>query len=341
MSSKVTSKAVTRDPGKGASARDRASAILQVQDLHTHFKTRAGIVRAVNGVSFEVSAGSSLGIVGESGSGKSVTSLSIMRLIEPPGYVAAGRVIFNGTDIAGLSEREIRAIRGRGICLVFQDPMTALNPVYTVGDQVVEALQAHETMSRREAMDQAVKLFRMVGIPAPEQRVHEYPHKLSGGMRQRVTIAIALANKPDLLILDEPTTALDVTIQAQILDLIRDLRRRLNTAVLLITHDFGIVREICDDVVVMYGGQVMERGTVAQVTEDPKHPYTVGLVSSIPTPAMRGRRLNSIAGSVPSSLHLPPGCPFQPRCPKAMDRCSTPPGMRDPGDGRGVACWLY
>lgn len=319
----------------------QAPAVLQVQDLHTHFRTRAGVVRAVNGVSFDVRAGSSLGIIGESGSGKSVTSLSIMRLIEPPGYVAAGRMLFNGTDIASLSEREIRAVRGRGICLVFQDPMTALNPVYTVGEQVVEALQAHEAMDRRDAMERAVELFRLVGIPAPEQRVNEYPHKLSGGLRQRVTIAIALANRPDLLILDEPTTALDVTIQAQILDLIRDLRRRLNTAVLLITHDFGVVREICDDVIVMYGGRVMERGTVAQVTENPKHPYTVGLVSSIPTPAMRGRRLNAIAGSVPSSLNLPAGCPFAPRCPKAMDVCSSVPGMRDPGDGRGVACWLY
>jgi oligopeptide/dipeptide ABC transporter ATP-binding protein len=317
------------------------SIVLDVQDLHTHFGTRAEVVRAVNGVSFTVAAGTSLGMIGESGSGKSVTSLSIMRLIEPPGYVASGRILFNGTDIASLSEREIRAIRGRSICLVFQDPMTALNPVYTVGQQVAEAVLAHQEISRRDAMDRAIELFRMVGIPAPEQRVHEYPHKLSGGMRQRVTIAIALANKPDLLILDEPTTALDVTVQAQILDLIRDLRQHLNTAVLLITHDFGVVKEICDHVVVMYGGRIMERGTVEQVTRAPRHPYTVGLVSSIPTPAMRGKRLISIAGSVPSSLRMPPGCPFQPRCPKAMDVCSTAPGMRDPGDGRGVACWLY
>ncbi len=318
-----------------------AASLLEVQDLRTHFRTRAGVVKAVDGVSFAVAAGGSLGIVGESGSGKTITSMSIMRLLEPPGFVAGGRVLFHGRDMMGLSEAEIRDIRGRQICLVFQDPMTALNPVYRVGDQVVEALQAHGDVRRREAMERTVAMFRLLGIPAPERRVHEYPHQLSGGMRQRVTIAIALINEPELLILDEPTTALDVTIQAQILDLVRGLRRRVNTAVLLITHDIGVVEEICEQVVVMYGGRVMERGTVGQVTADPKHPYTRGLLASIPTRAKRGARLEAIGGAVPNPLRMPPGCPFQPRCPQAMAACATDPGFRDPGDGRSVACWLY
>jgi oligopeptide/dipeptide ABC transporter ATP-binding protein len=318
-----------------------AAPLLDVQDLRTHFRTRAGVVRAVDGVSFDIAAGASLGIVGESGSGKTVTSLSVMRLIEPPGFVAGGRILLRGRDMVGLSEAEIRGIRGRQICLVFQDPMTALNPVYTVGRQVAEALLAHQDLSRQAAMQRVVELFRLVGIPAPERRVHEYPHRLSGGMRQRVTIAMALANEPDLLILDEPTTALDVTIQAQILDLVRELRQRVNTAVLLITHDIGIVTELCEQLLVMYGGRVMERGTVAQVTADPKHPYTIGLLASIPTRQMRGRPLAAIGGAVPNPLHMPPGCPFQPRCPRAMDVCAEDPGLRDPGDGRRVACWLY
>ena len=318
-----------------------APPLLRVQDLQTHFKTSAGAVKAVDGVSFELAAGASLGIVGESGSGKSVTSLSIMRLIEPPGFVAGGQILFKGRDILTFREREIRSIRGQEICLVFQDPMTALNPVYTVGTQIVEALQAHRPIGRREAMERAIELFRLVGIPAPERRIHEYPHRLSGGMRQRVTIAVALANEPDLLILDEPTTALDVTIQAQILDLVKDLRRRINTAVLLITHDIGVVREMCEDVVVMYGGKVMERGPVGQVTENPKHPYTMGLLSSIPSPEMRGRKLNAIGGSVPNPLHMPSGCPFEPRCARAMPTCSQMPQLKDCGDGRLVACWLY
>jgi oligopeptide/dipeptide ABC transporter ATP-binding protein len=315
--------------------------LLRVDDLQTHFRTRAGLVRAVDGVSFTVPAGASVGIVGESGSGKSVTSLSIMRLVGAPGFHAGGRILFQGRDIAELSEREFRAIRGKDLALVFQDPMSALNPVYPVGKQVAEALQAHRKLSRRDARERVVELFTLVGIPAPERRVDEYPHKLSGGMRQRVTIAMALANEPSLLILDEPTTALDVTIQAQILDLVRDLRRRVNTAVLLISHDIGVVAEICEEIVVMYGGRVMERGSVAQVTKNPKHPYTAGLLDSIPTPAMKGRELNTIGGAVPNPLHMPPGCPFQPRCPKAMDICSTRPALEDAGDGRELACWLY
>jgi oligopeptide/dipeptide ABC transporter ATP-binding protein len=327
-------------PAESGTAAPRDGVLLDVRDLQTHFNTRAGVVRAVDGVSFDVPAGASVGIVGESGSGKSVTSLSVMRLISSPGFIAGGQILFQGRDIAALSEREVRAIRGRDLALVFQDPMSALNPVYTVGKQVAESLRAHQKLTRQAALDRAVELFSMVGIPAPERRVHEYPHKLSGGMRQRVTIAMALANEPSLLILDEPTTALDVTIQAQILDLVRDLRRRVNTAVLLISHDIGVVAEICEEVVVMYGGRVMERGSVEQVTKNPRHPYTVGLLNSIPRPEMKGRKLSTIGGTVPNPLRMPPGCPFQPRCPKAMDICSSKPELSDAGDGRQIACWL-
>lgn len=318
-----------------------SDALLQVKNLKTHFKTRSGVVKAVDGVSFEVAAGASVGIVGESGSGKSVTSLSIMRLIEKPGFIAGGEIIFQGRDVVGLSEREFRAVRGRDLALVFQDPMSALNPVYPVGKQIAEALRAHQDLNSSQAMERAVELLALVGISAPEHRVHDYPHKLSGGMRQRVTIAMALANEPSLLILDEPTTALDVTIQAQILDLVRDLRERVHSAVLLITHDIGVVAEMCEEVVVMYGGQVMERGNVDQVTREPQHPYTIGLLTSTPTPEMKGRRLATIGGTVPNPLHMPPGCPFQPRCPQAMDICATPPGLSATGGGRTVACWLY
>ena len=318
-----------------------AEALLSVQDLHTYFRTRAGVVRAVNGVSFDLARGASLGIVGESGSGKSVTSLSIMRLIEAPGYVASGRVMYRGRDMVGLSEPELRDIRGNSICFVFQDPMTALNPVYTVGAQVIEAVRAHQVMGSAAALERAVTLLRMVGIPSPERRVHDYPHTLSGGMRQRVTLAMALANEPELLILDEPTTALDVTIQAQFLDLVRALRQRVNTAVLLVTHDIGVVTELCEQVVVMYGGRIMERGSVAQVTDDPRHPYTRALLASMPSRAGRGQRLTAIGGAVPNPLQMPSGCPFRPRCPEAREACAQDPGPRDPGDGRMVACWLY
>jgi oligopeptide/dipeptide ABC transporter ATP-binding protein len=315
--------------------------MLQVQDLQTHFRTMDGIVRAVDGVSFSVNQGASVGIVGESGSGKSVTSLSIMRLIEPPGWIAGGQILFNGTDLASLSEDQMRKVRGDDIAMVFQEPMTAHNPVYTVGDQVSEIVKAHRDVSRREAMRKAVDLFKMVGIPAAERRVSEYPHNLSGGMRQRVMIAMALANEPDLLILDEPTTALDVTIQAQILELVKDLRREVNTAVLLITHDLGVIAEMSDEVIVMYGGKIMERADVTQIVKDPKHPYTKGLLASIPSLGMKGQRLNVIAGTVPNPLNMPPGCPFAPRCPYVMDICTTMPELKTLDDGRQVFCWLY
>jgi oligopeptide/dipeptide ABC transporter ATP-binding protein len=315
--------------------------MLEVRDLRTHFRTMDGIVKAVDGVSFDIAPGASVGIVGESGSGKSVTSLSIMRLIEPPGWIAGGHILFRGKDLASLSEEEMQKVRGDDISMVFQEPMTALNPVYTVGDQVAEVLRVHRKVSRREAMNRTVELFKMVGIPAPERRVNEYPHNLSGGMRQRVMIAMALANEPDLLILDEPTTALDVTIQAQILELVKKLRKEVNTAVLLITHDLGVIAEMSEDVIVMYGGKVMEKGTALQLLKDPQHPYTKGLLASIPSLGLKNERLNVIAGAVPNPLNMPPGCPFAPRCPYVMEVCTTMPELKTLDDGRQVFCWLY
>jgi len=315
--------------------------MLEVRDLHTHFRTMDGVVKAVDGVSFDIAPGASVGIVGESGSGKSVTSLSIMRLIEPPGWIANGQIVFRGRDLVSLSDEEMQKIRGDDISMVFQEPMSALNPVYTVGDQVSEVLRVHRHMSKKEALNRTVELFKTVGIPAAERRVRDYPHNLSGGMRQRVMIAMALANEPDLLILDEPTTALDVTIQAQILELVKDLRRNVNTAVLLITHDIGVIAEMSDEVIVMYGGKVMERAQVNQIIKDPKHPYTKGLLASIPSLGMKGQRLNVIAGAVPNPLNMPPGCPFAPRCPYVMDVCTTMPELKTIDDGRQVFCWLY
>jgi peptide/nickel transport system ATP-binding protein/oligopeptide transport system ATP-binding protein len=315
--------------------------MLEVEDLRTHFRTMDGVVKAVDGVSFSVTEGASVGIVGESGSGKSVTSLSIMRLIEPPGWIAGGKIVFRGRDLVGLSDEEMRKIRGDDISMVFQEPMSALNPVYTVGDQVAEVLRVHRDMNRRAAMARTVELFKMVGIPAAERRVQDYPHNLSGGMRQRVMIAMALANEPDLLILDEPTTALDVTIQAQILELVKALRQEVNTAVLLITHDIGVIAEMSDEVIVMYGGKVMERASVFQLIKDPKHPYTKGLLASMPALGMKNQRLNVIAGAVPNPLNMPPGCPFAPRCPYAMEVCTTMPELKTLDDGRQVFCWLY
>jgi oligopeptide/dipeptide ABC transporter ATP-binding protein len=326
-----------------AATRQAAAAgpVLEVRDLHTYFRTGNGLVRAVNGVSFAVPAGGSVGIVGESGSGKSVTSLSVMGLVDRPGYIAGGSIIFKGRELAGLPDKAMREIRGRDIGFVFQDPMTALNPVYRVGAQVAEALRAHQRVDRRTAMERVIAMFRLVGIPAPEQRVHDYPNSLSGGMRQRVVIAMAMINEPDLLILDEPTTALDATVQAQILDLIADVRARINTSVLLITHDIGVVKQVCSEVVVMYGGKVMERGATDQVVAEPMHPYTTGLLGSVPAPELRGQRLKAIPGSVPSPLNMPPGCPFATRCDKVMDACAEQPELKTLDDGRQLACWLY
>ena len=316
--------------------------LLNVTDLKTYFRTMDGVVKAVDGVDFSLKPGQTLGIVGESGCGKSVTSLSVMRLIDPPGWIAGGQMLFRGTDLARLSEKEMRRIRGDEISMIFQEPMTSLNPVFTVGNQVMEAIIEHRKVSKREALAQTVELFRMVGIPSPERRVKDYPHNMSGGMRQRVMIAMALALQPDLLIADEPTTALDVTIQAQILELIKDLRVKVNTAVMLITHDIGVVAEMADNVVVMYTGKVVEHGTVMQVLKTPKHPYTVGLLNSIPSLGQKGTRLNVIPGTVPSPLNLPRGCPFAPRCPHVMAICREElPPLKPLDDGSAARCWLY
>jgi peptide/nickel transport system ATP-binding protein/oligopeptide transport system ATP-binding protein len=316
--------------------------LLDLIDLKTYFRTMDGVVKAVDGVDFSLKPGQTLGVVGESGCGKSVTSLSIMRLVDQPGWIAGGQMLFKGTDLAKVSEKVMRGIRGDEISMIFQEPMTSLNPVFTVGNQVMEAITEHRKVSKNEALAQTVELFRMVGIPSPERRVKDYPHNMSGGMRQRVMIAMALALRPDLLIADEPTTALDVTIQAQILELIKDLRIKNNTAVLLITHDIGVVAEMADNVVVMYTGKVVEEGTVMQVLKTPKHPYTVGLLNSIPSIGQKGQRLNVIPGTVPSPLNLPKGCPFAPRCPHVMAVCREEhPPLKKLDDGSSARCWLY
>ena len=315
--------------------------LLQVRNLKTFFHTARGIIRAVDGVSFEIGEGETLAIVGESGCGKSVTSLSILRLIqEPPGKIEEGEIIYRGRDLLKLSGREMRSVRGNDISMIFQEPMTSLNPLFTVGNQIMEAVRLHQGLGRKEALRKSVEMLEMVGIPDPERRVRSYPHEMSGGMRQRVMIAMALACKPDLLIADEPTTALDVTIQAQILDLLRDLKERMGMSLMLITHDFGIVAEMADRVAVMYGGKIVEYGDVKEIFYDPKHPYTVGLLNSIPTVENRGRRLSTIPGSVPDLAHLPRGCNFQDRCPLADEKCrDSDPASADVGGGHLARCW--
>jgi oligopeptide/dipeptide ABC transporter ATP-binding protein len=316
--------------------------LLRVENLHTYFHARAGVMRAVDGVDLEVSEGRTLGVVGESGCGKSVTALSIMRLIDPPGRVEKGsRILFDGRDLAELDEEELRAVRGNEISMIFQEPMTSLNPVYTVGDQIVEAVMLHRRAGQREARERAVEMLRLVGIPSPERREGDYPHQMSGGMRQRVMIAMALACDPKLLIADEPTTALDVTIQAQILELMKDLRDRLGMAIMLITHDLGGVAEMCDDVAVMYAGRVVERGPVEAIFSSPQHPYTEALLHSIPVLGMtQAEPLEVIRGMVPSPLNWPPGCRFAARCDYAFDRClQEDPPLLDAGVQRS-ACWL-
>ncbi len=315
--------------------------ILRVEELRTHFTTDDGVVRAVDGVSFEVRAGETLALVGESGSGKSVTALSILRLLpEPAGKVVGGRVIFQGRDLLALPPAAMRRVRGREISMVFQEPMSSLNPVFTCGEQIVEVLVLHERMARRQARARAVELLEWVGIPAPGQRAAEYPHQLSGGMRQRVMIAMALACRPALLIADEPTTALDVTIQAQILELLQRLQDELGMAVLLITHDLGVVAETADRVAVLYAGQVVESCDSAAAFRQTRHPYTAGLLASLPRLGSRGERLRVIPGQVPDAAHLPPACRFHPRCPAAEERCRTvdPPLQMLDGDHLS-RCW--
>jgi peptide/nickel transport system ATP-binding protein/oligopeptide transport system ATP-binding protein len=301
--------------------------LLEVRNLQTHFPTRAGLVRAVDGVSFHLDRGELLGLVGESGCGKSMTALSVMRLISPPGKIVNGEILFDGKDLLKLSDSEMREMRGDDIAMIFQDPMTSLNPVFTVGEQIAEALRLHRKLSRSDARKATIEAMREVAIPDPARRVDDYPHQLSGGMRQRVMIAMALACNPKLLIADEPTTALDVTIQAQILELLDELRKQRELAVLLITHDLGVVAEVADRVAVMYTGRIVEESPVDELFARPKHPYTEGLLRSVPklTNAELGKneRLETIEGVVPRPTDLPPGCHFAPRCRHRMPRCTA------------------
>ncbi len=301
--------------------------LLEIKDLRTHFLTRAGLVKAVNGVSFSLDNGELLGLVGESGCGKSITALSIMRLIAPPGKIVGGKILFDGKDLLKLSDKEMRDIRGDDIAMIFQDPMTSLNPVFTIGEQIAEALRLHRKLTRKQAREAAIEAMREVAISDPARRIDDYPHQLSGGMRQRVMIAMALACNPRLLIADEPTTALDVTIQAQILELLNELRRNRDLAVLLITHDLGVVAEVADRVAVMYTGRIVEESDVNELFLRPKHPYTEGLLRSVPKltaeHVAKIERLQTIEGVVPSPTDLPPGCHFAPRCPYRMPRCTA------------------
>ncbi len=315
-------------------------ALLEVTGLRTLFATDQGSFAAVDGVDFSVDAGRTLAIVGESGCGKSVTSLSIMGLVRPPGRVAAGSIRFEGRELVGLPAVELQALRGNAMAMIFQEPMSSLNPAFTIGAQIVEALQCHQRLTRAQAQARAIEMLAQVRIPAPEQRFHEHPHRLSGGMRQRAMIAMALANAPRLLIADEPTTALDVTIQAQILALMHELQQASGTAIVLITHDLGVVAEVADDVVVMYAGRIVERAPVQQLFNEPQHPYTVGLLGSMPRLHGTATRLAAIAGQVPSPLQRPAGCAFAERCPFADARCrAEAPPWRAVGDGHHAACW--
>jgi len=318
--------------------------LLEVRDLRTQFFTQDGVVKAVDGVSFHLMPGETLGLVGESGCGKSITALSIMRLIpSPPGKIVSGEILFEGEDILKMSDDEVRSIRGRKIAMIFQDPMTSLNPVLTINRQISEALELHLGMSKQQARQRAIELLKMVGIPNAEQRVDQYPHQFSGGMRQRVMIAMALSCNPSLLIADEPTTALDVTIQAQILDLIRNLQREHNTALILITHDLGVVAGMTDRIHVMYAGHIVETAPTEELFENPKHPYTVGLLNSIPRlDAPRKERLNPIRGLPPDLIDLPDMCPFVPRCDFAREKCSEKnPPLFDVNPVHRSACWYW
>ncbi|MGI6540895.1 MAG: ABC transporter ATP-binding protein [Bacillota bacterium] len=317
--------------------------LLDIRNLKTCFYTEDGIVPAIEDVSFSLNRGETVGIVGESGSGKSVTALSVMRLIpNPPGRIEAGEVVFEGENLLEKPIGEMRQIRGNEIAMIFQEPMTSLNPVLTVGDQIMESIILHQRLGKQDAKDKAVHMLKLVGIPSPERRVNDYPHQMSGGMRQRVMIAMALSCNPKLLIADEPTTALDVTVQAQILELMMALKDELGTSVMLITHDLGVIAETADKVVVMYAGKVVEEAGVKELFREPAHPYTVGLLGSIPKLNEDTRRLQSIDGVVPSPFSMPKGCRFSPRCRCAMDICrQQEPGFADIADGHRVSCWQY
>ncbi|TXD39383.1 ABC transporter ATP-binding protein [Lujinxingia vulgaris] len=319
--------------------------ILKVDGLKTYFFTDDGVLPSVDGVSFEIKRGRTLGLVGESGSGKSVTSLSVLRLIpQPPGKIVDGQILFGGQDLTKLTEAQMRKVRGNDISMIFQEPMTSLNPVFTVGNQIIEAILLHQDMEYAEAREYAIDMLEKVGIPAPEQRIDEYPHQMSGGMKQRVMIAMALSSKPKLLIADEPTTALDVTIQAQILELLKSLQAEGGMSILFITHDLGVVAETCDDVAVMYAGRIVEYGDVYTVFEKPAHPYTIGLFNSLPTidtTGARGRddRLYVIPGMVPRPQDFPSGCRFRTRCKFATEKCSELPPTVELEPGHTAACW--
>ena len=333
-------------PGQAAHA--ASESILEVEGLSTHFFTRTGVARAVDGVSFSLARGETLGVVGESGCGKSVTSLSILRLVpDPPGRIVAGQVRLDGRNILDLSEDEMKQVRGNDISMIFQEPMTSLNPVFTIGQQISEAVLLHQGLSKKEAMDKAVDMLKLVHIPEPERRVKEYPHQLSGGMRQRAMIAMALSCNPRVLIADEPTTALDVTIQAQILDLILELKERLGTAVIMITHDLGVIAETAQRVVVMYAGRKIEEADAVSLFQRPLHPYTHGLLASVPHLEVlagkdvdKKKRLAEIPGIVPPLTSLPVGCSFAPRCPYADDKCRAEyPAYEERSAGHWAACW--
>jgi oligopeptide/dipeptide ABC transporter ATP-binding protein len=314
--------------------------LLKIEDLRISFVTRTSDVRAVDGMDLEIRAGEVLGLVGESGSGKSVTARSIMRLVPmPPGKLVSGRILFHGEDLAALSEREMEDLRGSRIAMIFQDPMTFLNPLFTAGDQVSEAIRRHQGLNRAAARDETVRLFREVGIPNPEMRFRAYPHQLSGGLRQRVMIAMALSSRPELLIADEPTTALDVTIQAQILALLRDLQQRYGMSILLITHDLGVVAEMCDRVAVMYAGRIVEQAPIEVLFDDPEHPYSLGLMNAIPRPDLPDVAPRPIEGAPPDMAHPPAGCPFHPRCAYREPICAEEvPRTRPVGRGHETAC---
>lgn len=315
--------------------------LLSVVDLNTSFKTERGEVMAVNGVSFNLDEGKILGIVGESGSGKSVTAYSIMQILEKNGSIRKGQVLYKGQDITKFSEKQMRDFRGKCCSIIFQDPMTSLNPVFTVGNQLKEAIELHTERKGKEAMDRAIEMLTLVGVNEPEKRVKQYPYELSGGMRQRVMIAMALACEPDILIADEPTTALDVTIQAQILELMQSLQKKLGMAIIMVTHDLGVIADMCDEIIVMYGGRVCERGTAEDIFYRPSHEYTKGLLKSIPSVDKMGERLVPISGTPINLLNMPKGCAFCPRCENAMKICieEVPPEMQMP-DGHFASCWM-
>jgi len=317
--------------------------VLDIKNLTVEFKTVEGTVRAVNDLSYVLRKGEKLGIVGESGSGKSVSSLAIMQLIpNPPGEITQGEILYKGDDIKNKTEKEMQAIRGNEISMIFQEPMTSLNPIIKCGKQIAETLRLHRDLDKKQAMEEAIKMMKAVGIANAEVRAHEYPHQMSGGMRQRIMIAMALACRPQILIADEPTTALDVTIQAQILDLIRDLNEEMGTSVIFITHDLGVVNELCDTVIVMYTGRIVEKASVQDIFEDPKHPYSIGLLEAIPKISKDRDPLKTIEGMVPNPTEKIEGCSFWPRCPHATEKCKTAePPMIQLSEDRMVRCWLY